>query len=355
MLMMRGGTAGLQRYGVFPWTTDVARSWEGFRPQVNLMLNSGMSGLGYMGSDVGGFAVDPKEPYQPELYVRWLQMGTFSPMLRTHAQFKPEPYHYPQYNSIILDFVKQRYQWLPYNYTLAYENASQGLPLARPVNFHSEGGTVKSNVTDEYLWGPEVLVAPVFSKGARTRKVYFPAGSTWVNWNNPAQTFKGGSTATVKAPLEQLPMFVKAGSFIPLYTMPIQNVGEYDPQFLTVKYFPSAEPSSYTLFDDNRTSPTSLTDGEYQLTTFSASREGRQLRIDISSEGAYKGMPEGRLITFEIPGITRPGEVRYDGQPLMEVSTPKAIRNAAWSYDPVSRTLTVAFGYAYRPATLTIS
>ncbi len=352
LLMMRGGTAGLQRYSVFPWTTDVSRSWGGFEPQIALMLNSGLSGLGYMGSDVGGFAVDPKDPYQPELYVRWLQMGAFTPMLRTHAQLKPEPYHYPQHDAIIKSFIKQRYEWLPYNYTLAYENTAEGLPLARPINFHSESGTVDANNTDEYLWGSEVLVAPVFKKGARSRKVTFPAGSRWVNWNKPSQTFAGGTTATVAAPLEQLPMFVKEGSFIPLYTQPIENVGQYDPRFLTVKYFPSAEPSEYTLFDDNRLSPTSLADGQYQLTTFAAHREGAKLIITVDSEGEYKEMPEMRLFTLEIPGVANPKNVELDGQKLMEVSTPKAIRNAAWSYDAATRTLTI--GFAYKPLKLTI-
>ena len=355
LLMMRGGTAGLQRYSVFPWTTDVSRSWGGFEPQVTLMLNSGLSGLGYMGSDVGGFAVDEKDPYQPELYVRWLQMGTFSPMLRTHAQQKPEPYHYPQYNDIILDFVKQRYQWLPYNYTLAYENTAEGLPLARPVNFHSEAGTVDANITDEYLWGSEVLVAPVFKKGARSRKVVFPTGADWVNWNNPKLSYKGGTTATVAAPLSQLPMFVKKGSFIPLYTRPIENVSQYDPKFLTVKFFPSSQSSSFTIFDDNRLSPTSLADGEYQLTTFTAVPQGKRLEIDIESDGAYKEMPSVRMITLEIPGIARPASVKLDGQRLEAVSTPKAIRNAAWYYDAASRTLTVGFGYGYKPMQLTIN
>lgn len=354
LLMMRGGTAGLQRYSVFPWTTDVSRSWGGFVPQVALMLNSGLSGLGYMGSDVGGFAVDPAEPYQPELYVRWLQMGAFSPMLRTHAQLKPEPYHYPQHDAIIKDFIKQRYQWLPYNYTLAYENTVEGLPLARPVNFHSEGGTVDANVTDEYLWGSEVLVAPVFKKGARSRKVYFPAGDTWINWNKPSQTFAGGTTATVAAPLEEMPMFVKAGSFIPQYMRPIENVSQYDPMFLTVKYFPSKESSSFTMFDDNRLSPTSLSDGQYQLTTFTAVPQGRKLEIDIESEGSYKEMPEGRMITLEIPGIARPAQVTAGGERLTEVSTPKAIRNSAWCYNAATRTLTIGFGYAYKPLKLVI-
>ena len=354
LLMMRGGTAGLQRYSVFPWTTDVSRSWGGMAPQVALMLNSGMSGLGYMGSDVGGFAVDPAEPYQPELYVRWLQMGTFTPMLRTHAQDKPEPYHYPQHEAIIKKFIKQRYEWLPYNYTLAYENTAHGLPLARPINFHSEGGTVDANNTDEYLWGSEVLVAPVFKKGARSRKVTFPAGATWINWNKPTQTFAGGKTVTVQAPLDELPMFVKAGSFIPQYTLPIENVTQYDSRFLTMIYFPGKKESSYTLFDDNRQSPTSLTDGQYQLTTFKAVPAGRGYDFTVTSEGEYKEMPELRQFTLEIPGAAKPSNVTLDGRKLQQVSSKKAIRNAAWTYDAATRTIVIGFPYAYKEVNISV-
>lgn len=325
ILLMRGGTAGLQRYSVFPWTTDVSRSWGGLQPQINLMLNSGLSGLGYMSSDIGGFAVDPAHPYDPELYVRWLEMGTFSPVLRTHAQFKPEPYHYPAQHEIIRKFIKMRYEWLPYNYTLAYENANYGWPLARPLNFYGNEDNGKyDNVQDEYLWGSEVLVAPVMTAGARSRKVLFPAGE-WIDWNKPSLKYKGGTTATVSAPLGTLPLFVKAGSFIPQYIKPINNVTEYDPSELTVKYFPSPEASSYTLFEDDRKDPESLKKGNYALITFSAIRNGNSLDIHVAVNGTYPGMPEKRKITFEIPGIKRPANVS----------------GGTWTYKQATSTLTV--------------
>ncbi|MDE7402699.1 MAG: DUF5110 domain-containing protein [Muribaculaceae bacterium] len=354
LLMMRGGTTGLQRYSVFPWTTDVSRSWAGLQPQIALMLNSGLSGLGYMGSDVGGFAVDPAEPYQPELYVRWLQMGAFTPMLRTHAQAQPEPYHYPQHDAIIKKYVTERYRWLPYNYTLAFENTAYGLPLARPINFHSEAGTVDANNTDEYLWGSEVLVAPVMQKGARKRQVTFPKGADWYDWNHPLRKYKGGTKVTVAAPLEELPMFVKAGSFIPQYMRQISNTSEYDPTFLTVKYFPSAVPSSYTLFDDDRKSPESLANGEYQLIHFEATRHGRMKVFEIKSEGEYAGMPQTRQFTLEVMDVAAPTEVTYNGEKLMKVSTPKAMRNAAWTYSAADRKLSIAFPFAGEPVKLTI-
>lgn len=362
MLMMRGGTTGLQRYSVFPWTTDVSRSWGGFAPQVKLMLSSGLSGLGYMGSDVGGFAVDPRHPEDAELYVRWLQAGTFSPMLRTHAQYKPEPYNYPQYEDISRRFIKMRYEWLPYNYTLAYENASTGAPLARPLNFRGDSkGEKYADIADEYLWGDEVLVAPVMTAGARSRKVLFPDGAQWVDWYNPSTYYRAGSTATVKAPLNRLPLFVRAGSFIPQYMEPIENVQQYDPRFLTITYFPSTTESSYTLFDDNHLSPTSLQDGQYRLDTFTGRRQNTETQIRINSQGSFEGMADVRVFTLRItdtPAPPRSVTVSTDDSNdaplhLDRASSLKAITQQGWHYDAATRTLSVRITYTGSPITVT--
>lgn len=345
MLMMRGGTTGLQRYSVFPWTSDVSRSWGGLQAQNKLLLSSGLSGLGYMSNDVGGFAVDKDHPYDPELYVRWLQNGVFNPVMRTHAQDKPEPYHYPAQEKILQRYIRMRYEWLPYNYTLAYENATQGLPLMRHVNFHGEEDSDKyADISDEYLWGDNVLVAPVVTKGARTRKVVFPSGQ-WIDWYNPARTFRGGSTVTMPAPLGTLPLFVKAGSFIPQYAAKISNTSEYDPAMLTVIYYPAKEWSDYTLYDDDRKSPNSLADGQYQLTTFSGSRQGNETYVEISSEGSYRGMPPVRMITLEIMNVSRPKTVTLGDQTLSGAVSTKAIRQYGYHYNASARVLSVVFPY----------
>lgn len=357
MTLMRGGTAGLQRYNVFPWSTDVSRSWAGLQPQVNIMLNSGLSGLGYMSSDIGGFAVDPKHPTDEELYVRWLQMGTFTPTLRTHAQEKPEPYHYPKSEPISKRFIKMRYEWLPYNYTLAYENAAKGWPMVRPLDFMDpEANGRYATISDEYLWGNEVLIAPVMTKGARSRKVTFPAGSTWVDWNNPRLTYKGGSTATVAAPLNTLPMFVRQGSFIPQYVLPIENTDQYDPQILTVKYFPSAtEKSTYTMYEDDRKSADALSSGHYQLITFTGEREGAQTKISMSAEGVYPGEPQVRLITVEVQNVLKaPAKVSAsNGMRMPRAESLKQIRQSGWCYDAATRVLSMRITFDGSALTLT--
>jgi alpha-glucosidase (family GH31 glycosyl hydrolase) len=303
MTMMRGGTIGLQRYSVFPWSTDVSRSWGGMQPQIKIMINSGLSGMGYMGHDVGGFAVDPENAYIPELYVRWLQLGTFSPVLRTHAQQFAEPYLYPQYASIIEPLIKERYRWLPYNYTLAYENASKGYPLVRPLNFHQQSCRL-AEVTDEYLWGEQVLVAPVLNEGQTSRDVLLPEG-VWVDYKNPKQRY----TADIKgyaAPLEVLPMFVKGGAFIPMADYKMGNTGDYNPGKLTVNYYPvEGVKSSYTMFDDNRKSPTSLKDAQYRLIDFAGemSQDGAKIEVEISAKGGYVGAPKTVDMALVINGV----------------------------------------------------
>lgn len=358
MLLMRGGTAGLQRYSVFPWSTDVSRSWDGYEPQVRIMLNSGLSGLGYMSSDLGGFAVDPENPTDPELYVRWIQMGAFTPTFRTHAQLKPEPYHYPEYEDILKKIVRTRYEWLPYNYTLAYENTTTGAPLVRPLNFRDS--TAKSDAGNEYLWGDNVLVAPVFEQGATTRNILFPAGK-WFSWNNPQESHKGPAKVSVEAPIDVLPLYIHEGSFIPQYKIPIANTEEYDPTYLTIKYFPSEIKTSYTLFDDDRHSSDTIENGNYQLTTFTGEAKDSRIAIFISSSGFYSNMPQNRIITLIIPAIEKdPKTVTLNIEnnmiiPMYEKEANKiSTSEYGWHFDSDTKTLTMRFPWDYKSIALEI-
>lgn len=326
MTLMRGGTTGLQRYSVYPWSTDVSRSWGGLEPQVRIMLNSGLSGLGYMGHDVGGFAVEKGKEYQPELYVRWLQLGLFSPVLRTHAQQYAEPYVYKEYAHIIEPLIKERYRWLPYNYTLAYENATKGYPLVRPLNFTDPKNTFDS-ISDEFLWGNEVLVTPVMKEGATSRPVTFPAGK-WVAINDPCKVYEGLTTvADYPAPLDVLPLFVRGGAFIPMADYAMHNTTEYDPSRLTINYYPVAgEESTYTLFDDDRTSTGTISSGKCRLITFTGSADGA--RIKVTSEGSYFNAPKTIALTFVIH--------RANGQATYRING----RNVKPKYDANAHTLT---------------
>lgn len=335
MTLMRGGTTGLQRYSVFPWSTDVSRSWGGLAPQVTIMTQAGLSGLGYMGHDVGGFAVDTRNPEDAELYVRWLQLGLFSPMLRTHATFKAEPYHYPQYEAIIKRLIADRYRWLPYNYTLAYENATKGYPLVRPLNFTEARSNAYDSISDEFLWGGDVLVAPVMTQGATRRNVTFPQGS-WVDFNYPYTRYEGGSTVDYPAPLEVLPLFVRAGAFIPMADYKMSNTGDYRADRFTVNYYPvEGVTSSFTMYDDDRISPSALADGNYRLVTFDgACAHSGLTTIDINAAGTYPGAPSKIRLDFAVKGVTSaPAAVSVNG------------RTVKSRHDAATATLTFSFDF----------
>ncbi|MDE6558871.1 MAG: DUF5110 domain-containing protein, partial [Muribaculaceae bacterium] len=299
-------------------------------------------------------AVDPAHPTDPELYVRWLEMGAFTPVLRTHAQTKPEPYHYPAQEDISRKYIKMRYEWLPYNYTLAAENALTGRPLALPLNFDGNNpGEKFANVEDEYMWGPEVLVAPVMEQGARSRKVLFPKGE-WIDWWNPAKRYAGDRTYTVPAPLDVLPLFVKAGSFIPQYPRAIENTDQYDPSTLAVKYFPAKETSTYRLFEDDRKSPDSLDKGEYAWLNFTGRQTGKSIEVTLTTEGGYAGMPEGRMIDLIIPNAAAPARVKWNDIYLDKMASRKMIRQYGYTYDAATRTLTIVFPYDHTRSTIAI-
>jgi len=331
MVMMRAGTAGLQRYSVFPWSTDVSRSWGGFQPQVTIMLNTGLSGLGYMSHDVGGFAVDPENKRDGELYIRWLQLGLFSPVLRTHSTYQAEPYNYTEYGDLTLRIIKSRYAWLPYNYTLAYENASQGLPLVRPLGFYESDNDISryDDITDQYLWGSNVMVAPVMQQGAVSRKITFPEG-TWVDMNNPARRYEGHTTINYPAPIELLPLFARAGAFIPQANQEMKNVGDYNPDKLDIIYYSSDYPSSCTLFDDDLHSTGTLARGKNRLIGFSATPQGNSCYITIHARGDIEGDAPSKEYRLIIPATKKAKQVKINGKKAKDVT-----------YDKCTATLTI--------------
>lgn len=300
-IMPRAGASGMQRLSVFPWTGDISRSWSGLQAQIPALISSGMSGVAYMGSDVGGFT---SMGTYPELYLRWVQFAVFSPMMRTHSADQPEPY-LPCYSSVfedVRDFMNLRYRYLPYTYTLCYENAVEGTPLARPSNFHDvEGGN--ANSIDTYLWGKDIFVAPVVS-GGTSRNITFPEGE-WVDLNDYSAVYTGGSTVNYEAPLQVLPYFGRKGSFITRYGQTtFTNTVQADNANWNILYLmpdDGSKVSSY-VFDDDKISPQSLESGNYSIICFNGQTISGNDYIEISNEGyGYENMPEERTYVLEIP------------------------------------------------------
>ena len=308
-ILMRAGFAGSQRYGMLPWSGDVNRTWGGLQSQPEIALQMGLQGLAYMHSDLGGFA-NPN--LDDELYARWLQYGVFQPLFRPHAQEEvaAEPVlRDPQVRALAKRAIELRYAMLPYNYTLAFDNAQTGMPLMRPLFFAEPHNRAVYDVADSYLWGGDLLVRPVLKAGVTRQDVYFPANADWFDFYTDA-LHKAGSTATVDVSPDRIPLFVRAGAFLPL-EQPIQNTGQYSLDRVTVHYYDAEGVAESTgkLYDDDGTTPNDFQRGAYALWKFSASsstdRSGlRTLAITIDQDHGAKYPVTDRKIDFVIHHVT---------------------------------------------------
>lgn len=210
----RTAYAGIQRYGAALWSGDINSTWEVFRDQVVIGQGVCLSGQQYWCTDIGGFFTD--ERFSAELYIRWFQWGTFCPIFRTHGT-RPdnEPWNYGhQSEAIIVKFINLRYRLMPYIYSCARKVTEAGTPIMRAMIVDFAKDTVAAEQTDQFMFGPALLVAPLVEKGARIRKVYLPAGIWYDFWTG--EKYSGKCWIDVPAPLSNIPLFVKAGSIIPM-------------------------------------------------------------------------------------------------------------------------------------------
>lgn len=211
-LLSRSGWTGVQRYA-WTWSGDNESTWWSLAQSVRMALSMGLCGVPYNAPDIGGFGGEPT----PELFVRWFQLGSFYPFFRVHsAWFTPrrEPWCFAdEVLAITRDALKLRYRLLPTWYTLAHEAATTGHPLVRPL-FWRDPDPALRDVDDAFLVGEHLLVAPILEDGARARDVRLPA-STWLDFATGA-SHPGGRVVHVEAPLERIPVFVKAGALLPM-------------------------------------------------------------------------------------------------------------------------------------------
>ncbi len=286
MIMMRSGFSGSQRYGMIPWTGDVSRSWGGLQSQVELSLQMGTLGLGYIHSDIGGFAGG--DEFDAELYTRWLQFGAFQPVFRPHGQeeIASEPvFHDEKTIAIAKRYIDLRYRLLPYLYTLAWENHARGLPLARPLMFESDEDYWFDN-TQSFLWGDSFLVAPVVEKDTESMKVSLPKGVWFDFWSDQRFEAKEGVSAVeIKTPLETIPVLVKAGAMIPMLSKSLMSTKDYDISELQLHYYAdeSSTFSSAELYHDDGATPAAFLNKQYELINFQAKRDQWSVVMTIES------------------------------------------------------------------------
>lgn len=300
-ILSRSGFSGIQRYAAV-WTGDNESTWQHLRMAIPMCLNLGLSGVPFVGPDIGGFGGNAS----PELYARWVQMGSFFPFARAHTSIgtsRHEPWSFgEEAERIAQQYLRYRYRLLPYLYSLFYQAHRFGHPVMRPLWW--TGSSPESLIIDdEFLLGNFLLVAPVVEEQARARTVYFPSGSWYSVWGR--EMLEGGTRQRVTAPLDQLPVFLKAGAIIPVA----------DPVLTTQAWSTSPWPSrlrvipgngQFTFYADDGQSQNYRT-GDYLAIQMGVEVSGDQLTFSWrhDSTGDHAGRPE-TPVTVAIGPLSAP-------------------------------------------------
>ncbi len=275
LILARDAYLGAQHNGTIFWSSDISGNWDTLKRQVPTGISFVASGMPYWSgipTSGGGSAylpnthkperpplLDPSDARDevhnyddyPELYVRWFEYGAFQPNFRTHgSRPQNEVWSYGKQAEPILEkYLRLRYTLMPYIYSLAYRTHQTGAPFMRGLFMDFGDDPKVTDIGDEYMFGPALLVAPVVEQGMTTRQVYLPAGADWYNfWTN--ERLKGGQTITVSAPIDTLPLFVRAGSILPL-GVPVESTNERQ-AIAELRVYPGAD-ASFDLYNDDGT------------------------------------------------------------------------------------------------------
>ena len=310
--------AGIQRWG-WLWSGDTFSTWKTLETQIMMGINAGLSGVPYWGTDIGGFV--PTKEFTAELFVRWFQFGAFCPSFRCHGRTwqlrrpwgwdtgsygasemgqnaesflpKPEDLRNEAVEPICRKYLNTRSQLMPYLYSSTWETHKTGVPLIRGLGLSFPDDATAWATADAYLFGPSLLVAPVFEQGATERKVYLPAGGWYDFWT--AKHIDGGNTVKVQASLDTMPLFVRAGSILP--TGPVkQYAAEPSTEPVRLTIYPGAD-GSFQLYDDDGLS------FAYEKGAFTVV----DLKWDDAARTLHYNVTGGGLLPAKEPLVSLPG------------------------------------------------
>jgi alpha-D-xyloside xylohydrolase len=273
LILARDSYLGAQHNGTIFWSSDISGNWDTLKRQVPTGINFVASGMPYWSTDIGGWQylpgyhkperpvlIDPSDARDevghyddyPELYVRWFEYGAFQPNFRSHgSRPQNEVWSYgKQAEPILAKYLRLRYQLMPYLYSLGHMSHETGAPFMRGLFMDFGDDPKVSDIGDEYMFGPALLVAPVTEQGVTSRSVYLPTGTDWYNyWTN--ERLHGGQTVTVAAPIDTIPLFVRAGSILPLGSA-VESTNEHQ-KIAAVKVYPGADGAFSVYRDDGTT------------------------------------------------------------------------------------------------------
>ncbi|WP_321518301.1 TIM-barrel domain-containing protein [uncultured Bacteroides sp.] len=332
-LLTRSGFAGLQRYSTATWSGDIGTRWEDMKAQISAGLNFSMAGIPYWTMDIGGFCVEKRyERGQRvfdktgdenadlkewrELNTRWYQFGSFAPLFRAHGQFPYRevyniaPDNHPAYQSIVY-YTKLRYSMMPYIYSLAGMTYFKDYTIMRALVMDFEKDTKVNNIGDQYMFGPSLMVCPVYQYGARTREVYFPETTGWYDFYT-GKYVRGGQTLKVDAPYEKMPLYAHEGAIIP-YGPNIQYTSEKPADHITL-YIYGGQNGSFTLYEDEGDNY-NYEKGKYATIEFSYDEVSKSLTIG-DRKGEFKGMPKERSfnVVYVNKSTPKPFDLKIKGK-----------------------------------------
>jgi alpha-D-xyloside xylohydrolase len=322
-ILTRAGFGGIQRTASALWSGDVASRWEDLREQIAAGVNFSMSGIPNWTHDIGGFALedrytkqDPKHlPEWRELNLRWFQFGAFSPLFRSHGEapkreiYEIAPAGSAMYRSMEY-YDKLRYRLMPYIYTLAADTFHKDGTIMRGLVMDFPGDKQAWNVADQYLFGPSFLVAPVTEFKARERQVYLPAGTGWYDFYTGRMEM-GGRTIRAAAPYERMPLFVRAGSIVPIGPE-MQHTREKLGAPITLHVYTGAD-GSFSLYEDDGVSRQYL-NGAFSRIPMRYDERTGTLTIG-AREGSHPGMVGSRLFHVRWMSPKRPRPLAFDAKP----------------------------------------
>ena len=281
-ILSRAAFSGGQKY-FSVWLGDNFSNEEHLKLSIPQCLNIGLSGYAFAGVDIGGFCDNPSG----ELYTRWLQYGVFLPLCRTHSETttnEQEPWSFgEEYEEINKKSIELRYKLLPYLYSLFYEAHRSGAPIVRPLIFEYQDDENVYECEDQFMLGPNILIAPILEEYADTRRVYLPKGE-WYDFHNDNK-YNGGSDFEVKAGIDQIPIFIKAGSIIPEQKV-IQYVGEKPIDEIILNVYPGESMDNFLYEDDGNTDNYLI--GDFRITNFVQATKNNKMFLNISEpKGEY--------------------------------------------------------------------
>jgi alpha-glucosidase len=328
-VLTRDTYSGGQRYAAV-WTGDNTATWEHLRISVRELMTMGLSGLTFAGADIGGFIGSPS----PELYTRWLEAGVFYPYCRTHTDFgtaDQEPWSYgDRMTDINRKSIDLRYRLLPYLYNAFYQASQTGLPVMRALllGYPDDPRAIEQN--GEFLFGNDLLVAPVMEAYEIRQHVYLPKGEWFNYWKD--RVYQGPREVTVNAAVQRVPLFVRGGAIIPTRQL-VQYTGEAPINPLTFEVYPDGRSSSEYYEDDG--SSFAYLKGDYLKERLTADDQPHTLTLSVSArQGSYT--PPARSMEFAVHHQqTAPQAVRVDGVAMARVETKAVLKDSSrgWCYD----------------------